>query len=56
MDLSHTGNQLSWSSVFSFGYGEYVKTPPHGAYVWVLWRQYRGCVQAPGSANLSTKS
>ncbi len=34
---------------YSSDYGEHVKTPAHGAYVWVLWRKYRGCVQAPGS-------
>jgi integrating conjugative element protein (TIGR03756 family) len=37
-------------SVFgaSSTYGENAKTPDDGAYVWVLWRQYRGCVPAPG--------
>ena len=37
-------------SVFgsSSTYGENLKTPAHGAYVWVLWRQYQGCIPAPG--------
>lgn len=30
-------------------YGEHVTTPAQGAYVWVLWRQYQGCIPAPGS-------
>lgn len=31
----------------SADYGENVKTPANGAYAWVLWRQYHGCVPAP---------
>ena len=37
----------------SADYGEHVKTPADGAYLWVLWRQYQGCVQAPGSVFIS---
>ncbi len=33
----------------SSNYGEHVTTPAQGAYVWVLWRQYQGCIPAPGS-------
>lgn len=42
-------------SVFgsSSTYGENVKTPADGAYVWVLWRQYQGCVPAPGCTFIS---
>jgi integrating conjugative element protein (TIGR03756 family) len=42
-------------SVFgnSSTYGENFKTPADGAYVWVLWRQYRGCIPAPGCIFIS---
>lgn len=43
-DLENTCEVFGRSSQ----YGENVKTPANGAYLWILWRRYRGCIPAPG--------
>ncbi len=32
----------------SSSYGENVKAPADGAYLWIMWRRYQGCIPAPG--------